>query len=42
LISGYYGCAIIGPEFAFNIRALYFESQEKDEDIDLQLKEGWI
>jgi hypothetical protein len=41
LISGDYGYAIIGPEFASKITAIHIESQEEDE-VELQLKEGWI
>lgn len=42
LISGDYGHAVVGPEFALNISAIYFESQEEDEDVVLRLKDGWI
>jgi hypothetical protein len=41
LISGDYGYAIIGLEFASNIAAIRIESQEEDEE-ELQLNGGWI
>ena len=41
LISGDYGYAIIGLEFASNIAAIRIESQEEDEE-ELQLKGGGL
>ena len=42
LISGIYGIAIIGPEFASNIVVLHIGSQEEHEEVALRLKEGSI